>query len=85
MDLFINPISDTSLATAGSGDVLSGIIGGVLAQDVSAHYASLLGVWLHSEAGVAARKKLGTDISVTALDVLGALPEAFVKAKEAGV
>jgi NAD(P)H-hydrate epimerase len=83
-DMHINPISDAALATAGSGDVLSGVIGGLMAQGVSAHAASVLGVWVHGQAGVLAGSKLGTDLSVTAMDILECLPDAIVKAKEAG-
>ena len=39
------------LATAGSGDVLSGMIGGLLAQNVPAFEAACMGVWMHGEAG----------------------------------
>lgn len=39
------------LATAGSGDVLSGIIGGLLAQSVPAFEAACMGVWMHGETG----------------------------------
>lgn len=39
------------LATAGSGDVLSGIIGGLLAQSVPAFEAACMGVWIHGETG----------------------------------
>ena len=39
------------LATAGSGDVLSGMIGGLLAQGVPAFDAACIGVWMHGEAG----------------------------------
>ncbi len=42
------------LATAGSGDVLAGIIGGMLAQGVPAYEASCIGVWMHGEAGLEA-------------------------------
>jgi NAD(P)H-hydrate epimerase len=82
--LWINPASDTALATAGSGDILSGVIGGLLAQGVPAHASSVLGVWVHANAGKAAGRRLGTAISVTALDILESLPAAFVKATEAG-
>ena len=39
------------LATAGSGDVLSGMIGGLLAQGVPAFEATCIGVWMHGETG----------------------------------
>ena len=47
--IYINPFADDILATAGSGDVLAGVIGGLLAQRVDR--ASLKGVWMHSQAG----------------------------------
>jgi NAD(P)H-hydrate epimerase len=76
-NLFINPISDPSLATAGSGDVLSGLIGGLLAQGVSPKAASIAGVWLHSQAGIMAGKRLGTATSVTAVDILDCIAEVI--------
>ena len=82
--LFINPISDSALGTAGSGDVLTGVVSGLLAQGVAQVPAALLGVWLHSQAGRIAHQRLGGPQSVTALDILDALPAAFAATKEAG-
>ncbi len=83
-EIFINPISDNALATAGSGDVLSGLIGGLLAQGVESLPAATAGAWLHGTAGLCAKETLGTSISVTALDILDGIKCAFVKLKETG-
>jgi ADP-dependent NAD(P)H-hydrate dehydratase / NAD(P)H-hydrate epimerase len=77
-DLYINPVGDPSLATAGSGDVLAGIIGGLLAQGASSEGASIAGVWLHSQAGLAAKQALGTNVSVMARDILDKLSNVFL-------
>jgi NAD(P)H-hydrate epimerase len=45
--IFINPTGNSALATAGSGDVLSGFIGGFLAQGLSPLNATLTGAYLH--------------------------------------
>ncbi|MBG0771298.1 MAG: NAD(P)H-hydrate dehydratase [Anaerolineaceae bacterium] len=79
--IHINPIQDSALGTAGSGDVLTGIIGGLLAQGVEASNAALLGVWLHGRAGQEAHQRLGGPESVTALDILGEIPTAIRKTK----
>lgn len=82
--LFINPFSDPALGTAGSGDVLSGLIGGLMAQGVEPLMATVSGAWLHAKAGEFASIRIGTDISVTAVDILENLPGAFVKANKVG-
>jgi len=76
-EVYINPISDSALATAGSGDVLSGMIGGMLAQGWDISLAALIGTLMHARAGIVARKKLGTSYSVTAMDILDAISEVF--------
>jgi NAD(P)H-hydrate epimerase len=83
--VYISPVSDSALATAGSGDVLAGVMGGLMAQGLPIQAASLLGVWIHGMAGQAAHQRFGTDFSVTAIDILDSLPDAFIKAKEAGI
>jgi len=49
----------------------------LLAQGASAKHASIAGVWLHSQAGLAAKQRLGTDVSVTARDILNQIYLAF--------
>lgn len=83
-NLFINPISDSALGTAGSGDVLTGVIAGLLAQGLSTNDAAILGVWLHGRAGQLAHARLGGPESVTALSILEAIPQAIVATKKAG-
>ena len=83
--VYVNPVSDSALGTAGSGDLLSGLIGGLMAQGISAQGASVLGVWVHGTSGQVAHSVVGTDFSVTATDILQHIPHALLKAKEAGI
>ena len=69
----VAPFENPALATAGSGDVLSGAIGALLAQGLSPWDAACLGVYLHGMAGAAAREALG-DAGVVAPDLLLQLP-----------
>jgi ADP-dependent NAD(P)H-hydrate dehydratase / NAD(P)H-hydrate epimerase len=65
---------DPAMATAGSGDVLTGIVAGVLAQKLPPWEAAALGVYLHGYAGECAAAQL---TSMIASDILDYLPEAF--------
>ena len=65
-----------ALAKAGTGDVLSGMVGALLAQGMPSLEAAVLGATLHARAGRVAQERL-TSICVTAEDVVGALPEAI--------
>ena len=58
-EIYVNVIGNPGMATAGSGDMLAGVIFSLLAQGFGAKDAVLGGVWLHSAAGDAARDKLG--------------------------
>jgi len=75
--IWVNPVSEPALATAGSGDVLSGLIGGLLAQGTLQNKAAVASVWLHGQAGILAKAELGSDRCVTAVDILDAIPKAF--------
>ena len=65
------------MATAGSGDVLTGIIAGLLAQLHDPLASALLGVYLHGLAGDFARQKLGEQ-ALTASDIIANLGKAFL-------
>ena len=59
-EVFLNPTGNEGMATAGAGDVLTGVISGFLAQQVApALEAVLAGVWLHGRAGDLAASRLG--------------------------
>ena len=69
-------VGNSGMATAGSGDVLTGIITGLLAQGHAPREAALLGVWLHGTAGDSAADELG-EHSMLARDIIRHLPDAF--------
>ncbi len=64
----VSEVAQPALATAGTGDVLSGVIGALLAQGLDPFDAATLGVYLHGDAGNRAARAMGT-IGVTAGDV----------------
>jgi ADP-dependent NAD(P)H-hydrate dehydratase / NAD(P)H-hydrate epimerase len=68
-----------ALATAGTGDVLTGVIAALLAQGVDAFTGAAAGVWLHSEAGREAARRVGVVEGVIASDVIAALPAARMR------
>ncbi len=67
---------NSGMATAGSGDVLTGVILSLLAQGYNAEDSCRLGVYLHALAGDFAAEALG-EHSVTASDIIAYLPQAF--------
>ena len=73
---YFNPIGNPGMATGGSGDVLTGIILALLAQGYSQENAARLGTFVHGLAGDIACRRTG-EISLTASDIIAALPEAW--------
>ncbi len=71
------PFKTSALATAGTGDVLSGLIVGFLAQKVNPFDAAVLGGYIHGLAGLEAGRHVGSDRAVIAGDVLNAIPAAL--------
>lgn len=72
----VNSSGNPGMATAGSGDVLSGVIGTFLSQGYSADEAAIMGVWLHGRAGDLARLQYGAQ-GLTSAHLLDSLPLAL--------
>ena len=76
-EVYINTTGNPGMATGGSGDVLSGIITGLLAQNYSPSNAAILGVYLHGLAGDFAAQKLGQE-AIIASDLITYLGKSFL-------
>ncbi|MFC2265863.1 MAG: NAD(P)H-hydrate dehydratase [Prevotella conceptionensis] len=74
--VYFNPTGNAGMATAGSGDVLTGIITGLLARGYNREDACIVGMYLHGLAGDLAAKQLGKE-SLMAGDIVAYLPQAF--------
>jgi NAD(P)H-hydrate epimerase len=74
--VYVNDTGDSSLSKAGTGDVLSGIIGSLLGQKMDRFDAAVAGVWIHGKAGELAGQRLGLRCAL-ARDVIDAIPEAI--------
>ena len=76
--IYVNQTGNSGMATAGSGDVLTGIIAGLLGQQMSRVDATVLGVYLHGLAGDIGAEELGR-LSLMAWDLLDFIPEAILE------
>ena len=76
----ISPFANAGLASAGTGDVLAGVIAGLMAQGLPPFDAAACGVYLHAEAGEMVKKELG-DAGMVASDLLPLLPKVINELK----
>ena len=72
----VSPFANPALASGGTGDVLTGIIAGLMAQGLSPGDAACCGVYLHGQAGEAVRRRLG-DTGAIATDLIERLSETI--------
>ena len=77
-EVYINHTGNSGMATGGSGDILSGIIGSLLAQGASPINAAAAGGFLHGTIGDLAAEKLGK-ISMLPTDMIDMIPTAYLK------
>ena len=73
---FLNLSGNNGMATGGSGDVLTGVIGALLLQGINAVESAAFGVYIHGLAGDVAREKIGTH-SIMASDIIDALKDVW--------
>jgi NAD(P)H-hydrate epimerase len=79
---WVNPTGNPGMATGGTGDILTGMVAGLVAQNPERVFEAVVAaVFLHGLAGDVARDSFG-EYSLTAGDLLTALPEAFRRAHE---
>ena len=80
-EVFINTTGNPGMATGGTGDVLTGMIGSLLAQGYGPTPAACLAVYLHGLAGDLAAEEKG-EAGMIAGDVIGKIPEAIKQTSE---
>ncbi len=76
--VYVNQTGNPGMATAGSGDVLTGAIVALAGQGLNNFDAAVLGVYLHGLAGDIAAEKVG-QVSLMTTDIIDSLPDAFLK------
>jgi hydroxyethylthiazole kinase-like uncharacterized protein yjeF len=77
-NVFFNSTGNPGMATGGTGDVLTGILTGLLSQSYTSQEAALLGVFLHGLSGDLAAREIGME-GLVASDLVKFLPNAFKK------
>jgi NAD(P)H-hydrate epimerase len=77
LPIYVSPVGDPGMATAGTGDVLTGLIAALLAQGLEPYQAACLGVYIHGLAGEQAALEL-TAYCMVASDLFDFFPTAFI-------
>jgi ADP-dependent NAD(P)H-hydrate dehydratase len=81
--IYVNRTGNAGMATGGSGDVLAGVIAGLVGQGMEPFDAAATGVHVHGLAGDLAAKRRG-QVSLIATDIIEGLSEAFVRLEAKG-
>ncbi len=77
--LAVIPVANPALASAGSGDVLAGLIAGLWAQGMSPFESAFVGAWVHAQASLYASDYFSSNRGILASDLLDYLPELLAK------
>ncbi|GAG66910.1 unnamed protein product [marine sediment metagenome] len=77
-ETYINLTGSPAMATAGSGDVLVGVIASLIAQGIDLFNAAIIGTYIHGLAGDMASEEIGQR-SVIATDIMSKIPDAFLR------
>jgi len=75
-DVYFNSTGNPGMATAGSGDVLTGMLTSLLSQGYNSRDAAIFGVYLHGLAGDKANEEVGVN-SLIASDIIASIPMAY--------
>jgi len=83
-EMGVIPVATSALATAGTGDILSGLISGLCAQGNKAFQASLIGAYIQAKAGEMLDNKHHQTYTATASEILAAIPLVFSSINKTG-
>ena len=78
-NIYLIDSGNENLATGGSGDVLSGLIGGLLAQTINPLHATIIGAWIHGRSGSILSEKGIPRQSVSASDIAESIKLAWME------